>query len=239
MILPWVVLLVWRCSPYWRQIRLLRSVTYCRVQRTTSMLVAGQHLYLAHRNARPRGCFGLEDEIKFWVKRGRGLDTEVRLREDPFHERFDAVLGDVTIECRPSRKESAPPGTGQGSPALHARLHPARRQDSPIRVLQIIRGKAAPPPSRSLAMDHAVFFRTEPAAGSTSTHRLRASHRLSARAFGEAWRHRRDHVIQDAETGLCRWIDFDFFMLLAEHVRLPQHRPGQHPGLLVGKGRKA
>jgi len=60
------------------------------------------------RNSIREGRFGLEDEIKYWVKRAIDLASgAMRIIKLVFYERFEATIGGITFECfRSPRKEA-------------------------------------------------------------------------------------------------------------------------------------
>ena len=60
------------------------------------------------RNSAREGRFGLDDEVKHWVKRGIDLTSgEICILKLVFHEKFQTTVGGVRFDCfRSPRKEA-------------------------------------------------------------------------------------------------------------------------------------
>jgi hypothetical protein len=71
------------------------------------IVVLNETPYLIRHNAK-EGRFGLDDEVKFWVKRAIDLTTgETKIIKLVFYENFIARIGGIEFECfRSPRKEA-------------------------------------------------------------------------------------------------------------------------------------
>lgn len=171
-------------------------------------------VFLVGNNTR-EGRFGLDDEVKYWVKRGLDLQNgkSVVLKLE-FHERFDANIGGVRFECfRSPKKESRILDMVHGKPAfMQGRTYHDEKGNN-VRVLDFIRGKPVSATVTALDMDHETFFHTtlpdmlDHFIGCVEA--IRFLHD-GGEKHGDI---RRDHILIDNEDGHWRWIDFDYSFL--------------------------
>lgn len=172
------------------------------------------HVFLVGNNTR-EGRFGLDDEVKYWVKRGRDLQNgESVILKLEFHERFDANIGGVRFECfRSPKKESRILDMVHGKNSfMQGRTYHDDKGNN-VRVLDFIRGKTVSDTVTALDMDHERFFHTLlPDMLDHFTGCVEAIRFLhdNGEKHGDI---RRDHIIVDAEDGQWRWIDFDYSFL--------------------------
>ena len=82
------------------------TTDYFRVEYGDVVLL-GDRPYLIRHNAK-EGRFGLDDEVKFWVKRAIDLNSgSPKIIKLVFYEKFMAHIGGIAFECyRSPRKEA-------------------------------------------------------------------------------------------------------------------------------------
>jgi hypothetical protein len=169
--------------------------------------------YLVRHNAK-EGRFGLDDEVKFWVKRAIDLITgETRIIKLVFYENFIAKIGGIEFECfRSPRKEARILNlVGNHANFMHG-FSVRDNQDNIVRILDIIYGKTLAELVRDKAsqMDHETFYHTcFPDILDHYIECVEAVRFLHERGekHGDI---RRDHLIFDRDSGKYRWIDFDY-----------------------------
>ena len=71
------------------------------------VVVLNGHPYLIRHNAK-EGRFGIDDDVKFWVKRAIDLKTgDLKILKLVFYEKFTSTIGGIAFECfRSPRKEA-------------------------------------------------------------------------------------------------------------------------------------
>ena len=164
------------------------------------------------RNSIREGRFGLEDEIKYWVKRAIDLVSgAMRIIKLVFYERFDATIGGITFECfRSPRKEARILELVKDHPNFMHGLSAADEKGNIVRVLETISGPTLAAHVTDVEQDHeAYFFSTLPGIldnylGCIEAIRFLHDH---GEKHGDI---RRDHILIDSESGHYRWIDFDY-----------------------------
>jgi hypothetical protein len=164
------------------------------------------------RNSAREGRFGLDDEVKHWVKRGIDLlSGEMCIVKLAFYEKFEAVVGGIRFECfRSPRKEARilelvkdHPNFMHGHSALDVR-------GNTVRVLDYIAGKTLSDYVADLKQHHEAYFHdTLPTILSQFLQCLDAIRFLHdhGEKHGDI---RRDHILIDRHTDHYRWIDFDY-----------------------------
>lgn len=176
------------------------------------ILVLGENAFLVRHNAR-EGRFGLDDEVKFWVKRCIDLDTgKLKIVKLVFHEEFTARVGDIEFKCsRSPRKEARVLSLVAAHPNFMHGYTVPDPQGNLVRVIEYIYGKTVAAHIEELKMDHQVYFETYFPDVLKGFIECVAAIRF-LHAHGE--KHgdiRRDHIIIDRENnGTYRWIDYDF-----------------------------
>lgn len=175
------------------------------------VVVLGGKPYLIRNNER-EGRFGIDEQQKFWVKRARDLaDGSVKIIKLVFHERFQAKVGDIVFDCfRSPKKEGRILDLTRGHARFMQGFWLTDVSGNLIRVIDFIRGKTLADVVVTLGKDHEEYFFDYFPSVLDEYFEL-------AEAIGflhqQGEKHgdiRRDHIIKDAETGNCRWIDFDF-----------------------------
>jgi hypothetical protein len=164
------------------------------------------------RNSMREGRFGLEDEIKHWVKRSVDLVSgALRIIKLVFYERFTATIGGITFECfRSPRKEARILDLVNDHPNFMHGLSAADEKGNIVRVLEYISGASLAAHVADIVQDHETyFFETLPGVLENYLHCVEAIRFLHdhGEKHGDI---RRDHILIDNESGHYRWIDFDY-----------------------------
>jgi hypothetical protein len=164
------------------------------------------------RNSIREGRFGLEDEIKYWVKRAIDLASgAMRIIKLVFYERFDATIGGITFECfRSPRKEARILELVKDHPNFMHGLSAADEKGNIVRVLETISGPSLAAHVADIEQDHETyFFSTLPGVLENYLRCIEAIRFLHdhGEKHGDI---RRDHILIDSESGHYRWIDFDY-----------------------------
>lgn len=183
------------------------------------VVLLGQERFLVGNNTR-EGRFGLDDEVKHWVKRASDLSTgERRIIKLSFHERFDACIGGIRFECfRSPRKESRILDLTAGVPGFMQGYTLTDEADNLVRVLEIVRGRCLPDVISALPYSHEEYFHQHFPA---FLDRFIESARALSLLHREGEKHgdvRRDHLFMETETGRYCWIDFDYNYLHRENI---------------------
>lgn len=167
--------------------------------------------YLIRHNAKELR-FGLEDEVKFWVKRAIDLnDGSLKILKLVFFEKFIANIAGIAIECfRSPQKEARVLELVSGHPNFMHGFSAEDEEGNLIRVLEFIKGQPLSTFIERIASDHKdYFFNQFPEMLRSFIDCVEAIGFVHERGekHGDI---RRDHILIDGESGLYRWIDFDF-----------------------------
>lgn len=158
------------------------------------------------------GRFGLDEEPKHWVKRAVDWETgQPRIIKLVFFEEFDLPVGKLKVHCyRSPAKEARILEMVREHPHFMHGLTLRDEKGNLVRVLEVVRGGPFENNLGKLAGDHETYFRKH----------LRGVMRRLLPAFEaigylhqNGQRHgdiRRDHLFDCADSGLMRWIDFDY-----------------------------
>jgi hypothetical protein len=202
------------------------------------VLVLGGRPYLIRHNAKEQR-FGLEDEVKFWVKRAIDLsDGSLKIIKLVFYEKFMSHIGNIEFECfRSPRKEGRILDLVAGHENFMHGYAIHDEKNNLIRVLEFIRGKTLANHVQDMEMNHETYFSTQfPMLLDNYISCIRAIRFLHE--HGE--RHgdiRRDHILVDRESGHYRWIDFDFNYRHRENIYgYDMFGLGNILAYIVGKG---
>jgi serine/threonine protein kinase len=176
-----------------------------------NILILGGNGYLIRGNTR-EGRFGLDDEVKFWVKRATDLATgALKIIKIPFFEKFNAHIAGLTYECyRSPGKESRILQLVAEHPNFMHGISLADDKDNNVRVMEFIHGPSLADYVASLDLDHERYFHE---AFAPIFEGYLECVRAIAFLHGHLEKHgdiRRDHVLIDRDTGRYRWIDFDY-----------------------------
>lgn len=172
------------------------------------------------RNSAREGRFGLDDEVKHWVKRGidltRGAMCIVKL---VFYEKFEAVVGGIRFECfRSPRKEARILELVKDHPHFMHGISALDDKGNTVRVLEYIAGKSLATTIDDLTDPHEAYFHerfpTILAQYMKCLEAIRFLHDHGEK-HGDI---RRDHILVDTQTGCYRWIDFDYNFRHRENI---------------------
>jgi serine/threonine protein kinase len=175
------------------------------------ILLLRERPYLIRHNAKELR-FGLEDEVKFWVKRAIDLeDGQAKIIKLVFYEKYMAHVGDITFECfRSPRKEARILELVNGKENFMHGFSVKDEKGNIIRVLDFIQGKTLSSFVGQMEMEHETYFHEQfPEILANFLECVQSI--LFLHENGE--KHgdiRRDHILIDSETGRYRWIDFDY-----------------------------
>jgi Protein kinase domain len=164
------------------------------------------------RNSAREGRFGLDDEVKHWVKRAIALDSgEMCIIKLVFYEKFSTNIGGITFECfRSPRKEARILKLVGDHPNFMHGVTRMDEKDNPVRILEFISGRTLADHILDIDQDHASYFHdTLPSVLANYVACVKAIRFLHAHGekHGDI---RRDHILIDNHTGAYRWIDFDY-----------------------------
>lgn len=175
------------------------------------VLLLADRAYLIRNSAR-EGRFGLDDEVKHWVKRAIALDSgEMCIIKLIFYERFTTQVGGITFECfRSPRKEARILELVRDHPCFMHGVTLADENDNPVRILELISGKTlADHITDSNQVHEAYFHEALPVVLDHYIQCVKAIQFLHDHneKHGDI---RRDHILVDNHSGHYRWIDFDY-----------------------------
>ncbi len=194
-----------------RRFRIHSDTTdFFRVEYDDIVLLNGRPYFIRHNAKELR--FGLEDEVKHWVKRAIDLeDGSLKIMKLVFYERFMSHVGDIEFECfRSPRKEARILDlVAEHRNFMHGYAVPDEKGNI-IRVLDFIKGKTLADHVGRMDLDHETYYHEHVpeilAQFLQCVEAIRFLHDHGEK-HGDI---RRDHILIDQETGDYRWIDFDF-----------------------------
>jgi hypothetical protein len=177
----------------------------------SDIVILGGRAYLVRHNAK-EGRFGLDDEVKQWVKRAIDLASgEAKIIKLVHYETFTAHVGPIEFECfRSPKKEARILKRAAGHPNFMQGFSVEDEAGNLVRVLDFIYGLPLSAYVEDLKMDHqAYFFHAFPAILDRFVECIEAIRflHLHGEKHGDV---RRDHVLVDRERNNYRWIDFDY-----------------------------
>jgi hypothetical protein len=164
------------------------------------------------------GRFGIDEQPKPWVPKvvdlGSGESFIVKL---VFHEQYELSLGDLKVTCyRNPEKEARVLELVQDHP--HS-MHGYSVEDEAgnlVRILDIISGKRLDKYVYGKSEDHREYFEKD-------FPEILGRYLKSVETISFFHRHgfkhgdiRRDHILVDYDSGLFRWIDYDYDFFLPE-----------------------
>ena len=167
--------------------------------------------YLVRHNAK-EGRFGIDDDVKFWVKRAIDLQNGAyKIIKLVFYESFTAHIGGIEFECfRSPKKEARILDLVSGHKNFMQGFAVADEKGNIVRVIDLIHGRPLSEFIESLNLDHYHYFKELfPKILDHYMECIRAIDFLhkNGEKHGDI---RRDHIFIDREEGRYRWIDFDF-----------------------------
>jgi hypothetical protein len=183
------------------------------------VVILGEKPYLIRNNER-EGRFGIDEQQKYWVKRARDLlDGSVKIIKLVFHEKFQAKVGGIVFDCyRSPKKEARILDLTRGNPLFMQGFSICDASNNIIRVLDYIKGKTLADFVLNLGRNHEDYFYNHlPGLLDEFIGLVKAIRFLHEQGekHGDI---RRDHILNDQETGNFRWIDFDFNYLHTENM---------------------
>jgi hypothetical protein len=178
---------------------------------TGDVLLLGDTPYLMRTSVR-EARFGLDDEVKHWVKRAIDLVTgRMKIVKLVFFEQFTATIGGIVYECfRSPRKEARILELVNEHPNFMHGLTLPDDHGNLVRVMDYIYGDSLAGRVADIEQNHeAYFFETLPG---IMDHFLRCVEAVrflheNGEKHGDI---RRDHILIDSDSGDYRWIDFDY-----------------------------
>lgn len=194
-----------------RRFKIISDTTdFFRVDYNDVVILANRP-YLIH-NCEREGRFGLDDEPKYWVKRATDLlDGSTKIIKLVFHEKITARVGNIVFECvRSPRKEGAILDIVREHPSFMQGFSVQDGAGNLIRILDYIIGRRFDDYIYSLNVNHEEYYYNHLGP-------LLQTYMELIRAIGflhdHGYKHgdiRRDHILLDKHSGICRWIDFDY-----------------------------
>ena len=192
----------------------LRIVTdtsdFFRLEFGDVLLLQGNPYLMRHSVREAR--FGLDDEVKHWVRRAIDLVTgQMKIVKLVFYERFTATIGGIVFECfRSPRKEARILELVKDHPNFMHGLTVPDDHGNLVRAMDYIFGGSLAGRVADIKQDHQTyFFETLPGIMANYLRCVEAIRFLHdhGEKHGDI---RRDHILIDADSGHYRWIDFDY-----------------------------
>ncbi|OKY76125.1 MAG: hypothetical protein BM485_02425 [Desulfobulbaceae bacterium DB1] len=164
------------------------------------------------------GRFGVDDQPKQWVPKVSDLESGVSyILKLVFHEVFSVTVGHFTIPCyRSPEKEARILELTHGQERFMQGYAVEDEAGNLVRILDIISGRRLDKHIYRDDCGHRDYFESIlPGVLREYVACARAIQQLHEAGF----RHgdiRRDHILVEYETGMFRWIDFDYEFYLPE-----------------------
>ncbi len=183
------------------------------------VVVLGGSPYLIRHNAK-EGRFGIDDDVKFWVKHAIDLKSgNPKILKLVFYEKFTSSIGSIAFECfRSPRKEARILDLVAGHQNFMNGYAIKDQADNLIRVLDFIKGQSLYNYVEGMSLDHQTYFYDRlPVILKSFIECIEAVRFLHEHGekHGDI---RRDHILIDRHSGRYRWIDFDFNFRHRENV---------------------
>ncbi len=164
------------------------------------------------------GRFGVDDQPKQWVPKVTDLvNGESLILKLVFHETFSVDVGDFTIPCyRSPEKEARVLECTHGHKRFMQGYSVEDESGNLVRILDVVQGRRLDKFIQREKCSHEEYFHTYfPAILEEFLQCAQAIEFLHKSGF----RHgdiRRDHIYVEYDSGLFRWIDFDYDFYLPE-----------------------
>lgn len=221
-----------------KQVRILRDTSNFFSVDYDDILILDNVPYLI-RNAEREGRFGLDDELKLWVKRAVEIPTgKTKILKMVFAERYTTRIGGLLFHCaRSPRKEARILELVTGHPHFMQGRSVKDSAGNLVRVIDYIPGRTLADNVVAQPVSHEEFFHDrfprllEEFVALVKAIRFLHDHKEK---HGDI---RRDHIIRDKHTSLFRWIDYDFNFYHRENMfGLDLYGLGNILAYIVGQG---
>ncbi len=164
------------------------------------------------------GRFGIEEQPKQWVPRVYDLETgERKILKLVFYETYELMLGDLEVTCyRSPEKEAQILELVEGNGCFMQGYSVPDEKGNLVRILDIVQGRRLDNYLEKQGETHKQFFETHL---SSVMNRFLDSVEAISFLHENGFKHgdiRRDHVFVEYDSGLFRWIDFDYDFHLPE-----------------------
>ena len=174
------------------------------------VVVLADRPYLVRQNAK-EGRFGIDDDVKFWVKRAVDLQTGAsKIIKLVFYESFMSRIGGIEFECfRSPKKESRILDLVTGHKNFMQGFAVNDDKGNIVRIIDLIHGRPLSNHIEDLNLDHQTYFEERfPGILDSFLESIRAIEFLHKHGekHGDI---RRDHLFIEPQENHYRWIDFD------------------------------
>ncbi|MDH5657133.1 MAG: hypothetical protein OEZ34_14565 [Spirochaetia bacterium] len=172
------------------------------------------------RNCEKEGRFTIDEQPKFWVRKAVDLtDGTNKIIKMVFHETYNARVGNLIFECfRSPKKESQILDLTRSHENFMQGFSLKDSAGNLIRIIDFIQGKNLTDTISALDQNHEdYFYSLFPEYLDRYMELVRAVQFLHANGekHGDI---RRDHILIEKETGLYKWIDFDYNFFHKENM---------------------
>ena len=202
-----------RLPPYQvpRHFRILTDTTDFFHVEYNDVVILAETPYLIRHNAKELR-FGLEDEIKLWVKRAIDLTNgNLKVIKLVFYEKYTSRIGKIEFECfRSPKKEARILELVSNHKNFMHGYSVEDEKANIVRVLDFIKGETLYTYVKNFEIDHETyFFERFPGILDQFMECIDAIRFLHdhGEKHGDI---RRDHILIEKDSGHYRWIDFDF-----------------------------
>lgn len=167
--------------------------------------------FLVGSNER-EGRFGIDDQPKLWVKRAINLENgEKKILKFVFEETFVSQVGAIHFNCfRSAKKEARVLELVRGHPNFMQGSWVEDGVGNVVRILDIVKGKPWSDEILTLSCGHEQYYFDHFATALDSLIELTAAIALLHDHGEKHGDIRRDHILQNRQSGVCTWIDFDY-----------------------------
>jgi len=185
------------------------TTEFMRIGHGHVILLEGREFFISGDVYEPR--FGLDEQPKFWVKRGYDLDSGRRvIIKFEFYEESAAQFGSFRIPCyRSPEKEGEVLWLVEGDSRFMQGQKFIDDSSNNVRVIDFIHGKSLFETILDMEIDHEEYYYTclghliKKLVGCFEAIQMLHDHDLY---HGDI---RNDHILIEEGTGEFRWIDFD------------------------------
>jgi len=183
------------------------------------LLLLDKKLYLVRHNAK-EGRFGLDDEVKHWVKRAIDLeDGSLKIIKLVFYEKFVSKIGNMEYECfRSPKKEARILRLVAEHKNFMYGYFVEDIKGNIVRVLDFVYGETIASFIENINVGHQTYFQNQfPKILDNFIECIEAIKFLhkNGEKHGDI---RRDHIIVERDSGTYRWIDYDYNYRQRENI---------------------